>query len=148
MNNEDVHHVIESMDQLPHYDLNHIWRYLPLSCFHQFFEVASITKLYENIISSVCFNGFAHFYNILALHAILILYFRYNKSFFSRTQILSFNHFTGKKYWIWYLFHGRKLICRCIITTFVFSFVKKWRFIWNLLGKINFSILSLTEMSI
>jgi len=79
VNNKNRHHIIETIDQLFHDDLHNVWGKFPLSYFHELFKITSITKLHENVISSISFNSLSHFDHVLALDAILILYLGNNQ---------------------------------------------------------------------
>ena len=76
MDDQYTHHVVESVDQLLHDFLNNDWADSPLSNLHELFEVASVGEFHEDVVSSVCLDGFSHSANELALDGILILYLR------------------------------------------------------------------------
>ena len=73
MDYENIHHIVEAVDQLIHNPLDHLWRHSPAASFHQLLQITAVAKLHENVISSICFYRFAHSCDILTRDCILIL---------------------------------------------------------------------------
>jgi hypothetical protein len=152
MNDKNTHHIIESIDQLLHNFMNDSWIESPLSDFHKFFQIASVAKFHKYVISCVGFDGFSHSANIFAGNSILILDFGNYKAFFCLAQILTFDYFTSIELRVRHRFKCRELIFSFnyrITTTWsrIFRFQKWWLF-WNFLRQINFTILTLSKVSI
>jgi hypothetical protein len=95
MDYENVHHIVEAIDQLIHNPLNHLWRYSPVASFHKFFQITAVAKLHENVISGICFYSFSHSSDILTRDCILILNLRNDQALFGLTKIGSFHYFAS-----------------------------------------------------
>ena len=117
----------------------------PIFVLHHVFQIITITKFHENIVSSICLNSFIQSCYIQTLNGILIVNFSLYKVFFLFAEVFSFNYFAGIK------FSLRQQFCRCYrgtIASVSSNICFRIKILWKTMGQVNNSILTFTQMSI
>eukprot|EP00356_Strombidium_inclinatum_P006656 CAMPEP_0170495328 /NCGR_PEP_ID=MMETSP0208-20121228/15141_1 /TAXON_ID=197538 /ORGANISM="Strombidium inclinatum, Strain S3" /LENGTH=107 /DNA_ID=CAMNT_0010771501 /DNA_START=1286 /DNA_END=1609 /DNA_ORIENTATION=- len=95
VDDQDLHHVEETADQLVHYFLDDPRIELPALVLHQIFEIASVAELHEDVVPGVSFDSFPHPDHVLALHRVLVLDLAHNQPLFGLAEAGTLHHFTG-----------------------------------------------------
>lgn len=78
MDHQNVHHVVESVNQLVHDLLNRNRVELPVFALHQFLEVTAVAVLHEDVVAGICLDGFLHLDHVVADYHVLVLDLRHD----------------------------------------------------------------------
>ena len=72
MDDQHTDHIVETIHQLVHDLLNRSRADAPLLQLHDFFHVAAVAVLHEDVIPRICLDRLPHFDNEIAVDCILV----------------------------------------------------------------------------